>query len=287
MNPTLHRPPQDDQKALLRQIFKASLIAVPVAIAMFFGVIHVINSQRKAAASQAGWQEVKSSGRELHDDQKKNFDPKIGITNVDLARLEKMQVGLKNVSENASGDEAIVAQAISQYINRLQTAVKSYQDAAGKLRAAHVLDQFDSSDIAQIPARREIVQRFLDANGAVKQVLTNCEDRFRADLTAAKVRDLKIQNLLDALHSALARKNAILLKIRQYDDQMGVAMLDALNTLESERGHWKYDPNTNKIRFETAATTEAYENAIAAIEAASAEQVKLQAQLVNLPIPQP
>jgi hypothetical protein len=287
MNPILHRPPQDGKKALLRQIFKASLIAVPVAIAMFFGVVHVINSQRKAVASQAGWQEVKSSGRALHDDQKKNFDPKIGITNADLARLEKMQAGLKNVSENASGDEAIVAQAISQYINRLQTAVKTYQDVAGKLRAAHVLDKFDSSDIAQIPARREIVQQFLNANGAVKQVLTNCEDRFRADLTAAKVRDLKIQDFLDVLHSALARKNAILLKIRQCDDRMGVAMLDALNTLKSERGHWKYDPNTNKIRFETAATTEAYENAIAAIEAASEEQVKLQAQLVNLPIPQP
>src|SRR5882724_5155076 len=105
MNPPPYRPPQDDQKALLRQVFKASLIAVPVAIAMFFGVIHTINSQRKAAASQAGWQDVKSSGREMHDDLKQNFDPKIGITNVDLARFEKMRAGLKNVSQNASGDE--------------------------------------------------------------------------------------------------------------------------------------------------------------------------------------
>jgi len=98
--------------------------------------------------------------------------------------------------------------------------VKSYQDAAGKLRAAHVLDQFDPSDTSQIPARREIVQQFLDANAAVKQVLTNYEDRFRADLTAAKVRDLKIQDFLDVLHSALARKNAILLNIRQCDDRI-------------------------------------------------------------------
>jgi hypothetical protein len=286
MNPTLYQSPKDDKKALLRKVFKASLIAVPAAIATFFGVIHTINSQRKAAA-QAGWQEMKSSGRELHDAQKKNFDPKIGITNVDLTRLEKMQAGLKNVSQNASGDEAIVAQALSQYMNRLQIAVKSYQDAAGKLRAAHVLDRFDSSDAAQIPARREIVQQFLDANAAVRQVLTNCEDRFRADLTTAKVRDLKIQEFLDTIHSALARKNTILLNIRQCDDRMGAAMLDALNTLESERGHWKYDSTSNKIRFETAAAGEAYNNAIATIEAASEEQLKLQAQLVNLPIPHP
>jgi hypothetical protein len=276
-------PPPDAKSKWMGRALKASLIALPLAILIFFDVNSAIKAQRKAAASQAGWQGMKSVGRELDDEQKKNFDPKIGITNVDLAKFEKMQEGIRKVSQNSSGDEAIVAQALSHYLDRMQTAVKSYQDAAGKLRAAHVLDQFDPSDTAQIPERREIVQHFLVANAAVEQVLTNCEDGFRADLTAAKVRDLNIQDFLDTLHSKIAVKNAILLKIRLCDNRIGTAMLDALNTLESERGHWKYDPTTNKIRFETAAATEAYENAVVAIEATSEEQLKLQAQLINLP----
>lgn len=287
MNPPLYRPPQDGKKAGGRQILIASLIAVPIAIAIILAVIHTINSQRKATASLAGWQDVKSSGRELHEEQKRNFDPKIGITNIDLARFEKMRDGIKTVSQNASGDEAIASRAVGQYFERLQTAVESYQDAAGKLRSAHVLDQFDSADTAQIPARRKIIQQFLDANAALKQVLTNFEERFRADLTDAKVRDLNIQDFLNVFHSKLAAKNALLLKIRQCDDRMGIAMLDALNTLESNRGHWKYDSIINKIQFETAATTEAYENAVSAIEATSKEQIKLQAQLVNLPMTPP
>jgi len=286
MNPPPYRPPEGVKKNVMRGVFLASLIALPVVALFVFVGVFAFKQQRKQMASRAAWQDVKSSAGGMRDDLKKNFNPTNGITNVDLSRFDKMQDGLKTVSQNSSGDDGHVAAALSAYVDRMQTAVKNYQDASTKLREAHVMDNFDFTDKGQIASRREIVKQFIAANEALKLVITNSEDRIRADLVRGKVPTYKIDRFMDGFHSSAAPKNGISIKIRQCDDRIGAAMLDVLDALESEWGHWKPDPATDRLRFEHSATLNTYNNDLALIRTAGEEQLKLQSKLVNQPASQ-
>ena len=271
----------------MRQVLLASLIALPVVALLIFVTIFAVRQQQKQMASQAAWQDVKSSAGDMRDDLRKNFNPTNGITNVDLAKFDKMRDGLKTVSQNSSGEDARLADVLSAYLDRMQAAVKNYQTASAKLREAHVLDKFDSTDKNQIPARREIVRQFVAANEALKQVITNSEDRIRADLTRENVSNSKVERFMDGFHSSAAPKNAISIKIRQCDDRIGAAMLEALEALESDWGHWKSDSTTDRLRFEHSATLNTYNTDLASIKAAGEEQLKLQTRLVNQSASQP
>lgn len=265
-----------------RPMLIASLICAPLLATAIFGIIHTINSQQK---DRAAWQEVESSRKQIDANLRKNFDPKNGLTNLDATRIDKLRDSLKNASQNSSGDEAVFAGALSKFADRMQAAGKNYRAAATKLRAAHVLQGFDSSDKAQLAARRELVRQFLEANAASEQVITNCEDQMRADLVAAHIRQSKIDDMMANYHAGTEVQNAITMKVRKLDDEVGANMLDALNTLETNWGHWKYDSTTNRIDFEDVATSEAYNHAVIAIKEAIKEQLKLQNSVFSVPQP--
>jgi hypothetical protein len=285
MNLPPYRPPPGEKKSPLRQFLVASLITVSVATALIFGIIHTINAHQK---DRAAWREVELSRKQIDADLRKNFDPKTGITtNVDLTQIDKLRDSLKSMSRNSTGDEAVFADALSKFTDRMQAATRNYRAAVTKLREARVLQGFDSSDKSQLAARREYVHQFLDANAAMEQVITNCEDQIRADLIAAHVRPSKADAMLANYHAGTEVQNAITMKVRKCDDRVGAALLDALNTLETNWGLWKYDTNTNWIQFEDAETRETYNKYVAEIKAAMNEQLELQRKVLSQPASQP
>jgi len=281
MNPPPYRPPEGNKNPLVRQVLLASLVALPIVAVIVFAAFFAVHAEQKAAQKRAALRDIKASANQMHSNLKKNFDAKKGITNVDFTDFNKFRDGLKGASQTFSGDDAIIAKVAAEYLDRIQAAATNYQAAAVKLREARVLDKFDSSDKGQLAARRELVQQFMEANNALKQAITGSEKKMRDDLIAAKIRDSKINSYMEEFHAAAAPKNALVIKIRQCDDRMGNAMLDALNTLETHWGHWKAEPRTGKILFEEAATLNAYNNDVAALQAAGEDQVKLQQILVN------
>lgn len=287
MNPPPYRPPEDGKKTLVRQILLASLIALPFVAVMIFVVSRAIVAQRNAMQSRAAWRDVQSSANQAQSDLKKNFDPKTGITNADFTESAKLQEKLKDASQKLSGDDAVFARVGAEYLERVQSAATNYQTAAATLRAAHVLGQFDSSDKGQIPARREVVQQFMTANTALKEVVMGSEASVRAELTTAKVRDSKIDAYMEGFHSSASTRNALIVKIRQCDERIGHAMLDVLDTLEAHSGKWEADPNIDKIRFQDNAALATYNSDLAIIKQAQQEQLKLQTLLVNQTPSQP
>jgi hypothetical protein len=64
-------------------------------------------------------------------------------------------------------------------------------------------------------------------------------------------------------------------------------MLDALDMLATEWGHWRADATVDKIIFRSSTAREAYEKDLADLKAAANEQIKLQGVLVNQANPQP
>ena len=265
-----------------RGVLKSGLLGLVLnGLLIVLFVTNFAKSRQKAIASSTAWQKLESTRSDIDSNLNKSFDPKNGVTNVDLGNLDKLRDSLKNVSQNSSDDEAIIAKAMSAYADRTQTASKIYQSAAKKLREAHVLNHYDSSDKAQLAARREIVQQFLEANAALKQVATNSEDRMRADLAADHVPNIKIDRFMKFYHDSTALANTVTVKVRECDDRVGAALLDALSTLQTQWGHWKVDPNVEMVLFEDPDARTTYNNDLAAIKAAVDEQLKLQTQLFN------
>ena len=287
MNPPPYQPPPESKNPIFRQILLASLVALPVAALIICGAVYAVNAQKKAAQSRAAWRDMASSANHAQSELKKSFDPKKGITNVDFTESDKLREKLKDASQKLSGDDAIFAKVGADYLSRIQTAATNYQTATEKLREAHVLAKFDSSDRQQLSERRKIVQEFIDANSALKKVIMSSEDRIRADLYDANIRQSKVDLYMQGFHSTAAPRNALVIKIRQCDERVGNATLDALNTLDKQWGHWKSDPKVDKIRFEDTSALETYNDDMAEINAAAADQLTFQKMLVNQPaIPQ-
>jgi hypothetical protein len=287
MNPPPYRGPEESKNPLVRQVLLASLIALPVIALIGFAVAHAIVAQRKAAQSRAAWKNVAASANQMRSDFKKDFDPKTGITNIDFEKLDKLKENLKNASANSTGDQAVFANALTGFMDRMQSAARNYHNAATKLREARVLYNFDSSNKGIFADRREIVHQFLDANGALENVITNAEDQIRANLADAHVRQSKIDSLMAGYHASSGYQTSITMKIRQCDDKYGADLLDVFDTLEINWGHWDADPNVDKIRFKDNATLQAYNKDLADIKAVGQEQLRLQGLLVNQSTPQP
>ena len=243
--------------------------------------VNFATARRKAAEARAMWQNVKASSDDIRSDFKKSFDPETGITNVDFSKVSQLKDGLKNASQNLSGDDAIFARVMSGYLERMQGALTNYQNSVAQLRQAQVLTQFDPDDKGQFVERRKLVQQFLDANSNLKQVIIHSADGIRADLNKAQVSDSKIERFMAGYNSNAAPINLLTVQIRECDDRMGKSMLEALQTLETQWGRWKFDTATEKIQFNDPDTRESYNSSINAMKAAGEDQLKLQQQLVN------
>ena len=144
---------------------------------------------KKLTERRAALEHVESSAADFRSSLNKSFDAKKGITNVDLGKLDRFRNDMKNASTNLTGDDASIALAMDSFLGRMSAVMKNYQSAVEDLRAANVMKQFDSMDKEQFAFRREVVQRFLKANAAVKQAITNAEDSIRVDLIKSQVSD--------------------------------------------------------------------------------------------------
>lgn len=284
MNPPPYLPPDERQSTSARPLLLAALIAIPILALMACGMIFVFNAAQKAAQKRAAIEDIQATAKEAQSNLKKNFDPQKGITNMDLSNINKLRDRLQNASQTFSGDDAVFAKVMAGYLNRLQSAGTNYQDALIKLRAAHVLQKFDPSDKGQIASRREVVHQFVDANNALMQAIKSSEDLVRADLEDAKIGESKIDSFMQGFHTSVVPRNTLLIKIRQCDDRMGTAMLDVLDTLEKQSGHWRIDQN-DQLRFENTAALKTYNEDILSIREAGEDQLKFQKNLVNQPSP--
>lgn len=287
MNPPPFQPPPESKNSVVRQVLLASLIALPVIALIAFVVAQAITAHRKSEQARATWRDMQLSANQMRSDLKKNFDPKKGITNVDFSETAELRAKLQDASQKLSGDDAVFARVGADYLERLQTAATNYHAALTKMRVDPVLGKFDSSNKEQIETRREVVQQFMSANTALKEVIIDSEPKIRADLVAANLRDAQIEAYMKGFHRSASPKNALLIKIRECDERIGNATLDVLDTLLMHWGRWEADPNVDKIRFKDNADLATYNTDLAIIKEAGQEQVKLQGMLVNLPAPQP
>jgi hypothetical protein len=226
---------------------------------------------------------LKTAVHDLQANAKNTYDPKNGITNLDIKGIDHLRSQLDNAAQTLSGDDALIAQAMSLHVTRMETAMKAYQSAAVKLRADRVLSLEKLSDQQQIASRRKVVRDFLFANGNLENVVSNAEKNIQADMTRLQVGPAKMNAALAGYRAKAASRTALVMEIRACDERCGQAMLAVLDLWETNWGKWHYDPPLKTVRFEDSEMQQSYQRFLATIKKASQEQVQAQGELVNLP----
>ena len=249
---------------------------------VFFFIFGFVTGFNRARQSHQFLKDAAATASDLRSSVRRSFDPKKGITNVDLSSYDRLQTQLNNASQSLSGDDAIMAKAMQAYVSRMQTALQHYQISLQKLTGANVLSSLDLSDRKELAGRREIVRQFMAVNGELKGVITNSETQIEADLVRLQLPSDKVRQFMAGFHSKAAPINALTSQIRDCDDQMGQAMLAAMDVLDAQWGKWRYDSSVKQVRFDDAAAGAVYRKHLVAMQAAGEEQIGLQKKLVSL-----
>jgi len=251
------------------------VLAGAVMTGIFFGVGRIIKSQQVT-------EDLRSTVQDVQSDTKKSYSPQTGITNLNINGLDRVRDKLDSASQTLSGDDALVAKAMSEYLGTMETTAKKYEAAVDDLRATKVLSLETLSDKSQIAGRRQMVQHFLDVNQEFENVVSNSPAIVRADLNALNVSPFKADDALRGFEAKSTPRTPLVLKIRECDDRMGQAMLGILDLLEQNWGKRNYDPVLNQVQFDDPAAQISYRKFLNAIQFAQREQILVQGQLVAL-----
>jgi hypothetical protein len=240
------------------------------------------SAARQRQKSREAFEEMRSAAAELRERTQKNFNPETGITNVDLAGLDQLQSRMDRAARETTGDDASVAQAMSAHLARTRAASAKFQESVSELTAAAVLNSATLTNRDQIEVRRAVVSRFLEANEAFKKFIGSAEQLIGKDLERLGVPQRKVDAFMAGYRKANAETTLTVLKIRRTDDQLGNAMLGCLKVLGDAWGHWRRDADDDRVMFEGDEALKSYQGYVAEMEAASAEQLKLQQKAVTL-----
>jgi hypothetical protein len=250
---------------------------------LFFFVVGFMAGLGKGIKSRQFTRDLKTTAQELKANAKNTYNPKNGITNMDVNGVDRLRAQLNDAAQNLSGDDALVAQAMSLHVARMESAMKVYQAAMAELNAGRVLSLENLSDKQQIASRRGLVRNFISANDNLENVISNAERNLQADLTRLQVGPAKVDAALAGYRSKAVPRTALVMEIRTCDDRLGQAMLAMLDLLETNWGKWNYNSTAKTVRFEDQEAQHSYQQFLTTIRRAGQEQVQAQGQLVNLP----
>jgi hypothetical protein len=202
-----------------------------------------------------------------------------GDQHVDLNQLEH---SLNQAVGKTTGDSAALMKAGQAYVQQLQTQQAAYEIAVEKLRSTKVLAISNLTDRSQIPARRAVVQDFLDANDRVKTFVSQSEQHFRVELDNAHVSPTATDSALTSFRKSSGQADPIVLQVRDCDSTMGRAMLDVLDLLDRSWGHWHAKNGGKSVVFDRQADLDAYNLALDHIDTAKTDQATAQQHLATV-----
>ena len=258
----------------------AGLIINGLFLVLF--VIGFITGIKNGYRTRQAMSNLQKTTMDAQDENRRAFDSKRGLTNVDLAAVGRVRDQMDTASKTLSGEDALVAQGMSGYLGRIQDVLGNFKTSMEALRGAKVLSLGNLDSVDQITERRKVVQDFLAANSAVADVVSNSEQIIQTQLEALNVSAPTINSTLRGFRASATVRNALILKIRQCDDRSGQSMLGILDILENNWGKWHYDPTSQVVNFDDTDVRQRYANFVQELKSAGEDEVSLQGRLVNL-----
>jgi hypothetical protein len=179
-----------------------------------------------------------------------------------------------------AGADALATQAAQAYAQEMQILMLEYARATMAIDKPPVINMRGVDKREQLQDRKELVKKFVFVNEKLKAFVVNSEGLYRQELEKVHCPADKIQTTLTAFRDAAQQRNALTLQIRDADERKGAALLGMLDVLDIYWGRWNYDQDSRRVLFEDSAALDKYLAFRQAMEAASDQQRRLQAQLM-------
>ncbi|HWX19171.1 MAG TPA: hypothetical protein VN578_04595, partial [Candidatus Binatia bacterium] len=196
--------------------------------------------------------------------------------------LQPFQQSLDRAAEKTSGDTAAMLKGSAAYLKRLQPYAAAYEQASRELVSAKVVATRTLVQRGQIPERKAIVTKFMQANTALKNYVLQGETNYRQELEAFQLSPDQKEAAVNGFRKAFGPQARLLAEIRDADDRMGHAMLGVLDLFDTNWGLWHYDQSADVLRFDASATLGQYKAFMAEIHQAGTDQATAQKRLAAI-----
>lgn len=252
------------------------LIMVAMVAFMMAAVGH------KAQERQQAFKELESASRDLRNSLGSNYDSKLGATNDFSRQLGDYKSRLDSAASRASGADALILQAVSDYTGRIQAETQKYHSALEQLTRAKVTNFSTLTNRDQIEERREVVRNFLAANNSFKKILNDQGQVMQSELLARNVSPAKVDSFMAGFNHSQAPILPKVNAIRDWDDKMGQAFLKILDLAEAQWGRFRCDDATGKTIFLDHQAADEFNSQLAVVRQAGRDQVRLQGEIIQL-----
>jgi hypothetical protein len=257
-------------------IFRACAGILMSSLFLAIFVPNFIRARAKAIAQRKSYDQIRTAS---HDFQREAAEAVKEGRSADVTRFQK---SLDQAAKSAEGEPAAIMRGTSAYVQRLQTIQASYTKAADDFTAGHVLRVSDLTQRDQLQSRKAIVQKFLDANASLKDLVKNNEETFKEELRRQHVSPNGIASALAGFRKPAAAQTPLVLEIRDTDRRLGDATLGVLNLLDSKWGQWKCNTANGNLIFNSPSALETYNTYLSEIDSAREDQHLAQEKLGNL-----
>lgn len=197
-------------------------------------------------------------------------------------RIESTQRALDQAAERATGTDAAIMRATSAYMAVIREATETFTKEAVALQNAEVLDTSDLHDRGQIEERRQIVARFITANGQLTETMKSGEQLFATELDKQSLTGALRADVLTGFKTGFGRTLPLTLKVRNADADIALSMLQVLALLETQWDRWRYDADAGVLEFDEDAAAEKYTELLTGIEATAEIQAVAQRELFEV-----
>jgi hypothetical protein len=196
-------------------------------------------------------------------------------------KINEFEKSVQTAANNATGDRALAMRASTGYLERMKTLKHDLDVATAELTAEKVLAPAKIVDKIQMQRQREVVQKFIKANDALKDFVEHGEDNYRAELVRWHVPDRMTEETIRGYKKSADTVNPLVAQVRECDARIAQAMLGIVDLEESDWGSWHTNPESGKIIFQSHESLEKYNALIRDIRTATVDEKKATAKVLS------
>jgi len=261
-------------------ILKPALLGVIISIVFLSlfgsGFVRGYQNSRARAALDDQVKKIRARDRmDLTNDQPISASSQV-------KKLNETQSALDQAAQNSSGDQALVARAMSAYFAKGRAQAARYATAAEPIEKIARFNMSGVTQQNQVEAQIQQVKAFVAENDKLLTFLRDSDQLLTGELENIHLPQHRIDEVMKGYRRAIAGQNDLSVKVRIQDKNIGTALLGALELLDANWGKWKYNTDQKTIIFDDHVVWKKYIACLKQVDAAQKEQSKAQQQLAEL-----
>ena len=242
-----------------------------------------INGYKKVMANREGLRQMSAASHDLIKKSGASFNPTNGIDNrANLQKIEQFRNTLNTLSNQLSGDDAQMLQALNACMSRWAAAEKDFVAAAENFQHAGVLDFARLGTPEELAEHRQAVRAFSTANETLRTSVLNQGRDLETELRSRPISERNRNNFITGFNSGRAPLIQHVQQIRDCDRDVCQNCLRLYDLLETNAGHWQLNARTKKILFDDDTAQSSANELLHAIAALGKKEVQLQRETIQI-----